>query len=133
LVTISVNIGVFLDREGDSIVWLSWIGSGYSLLTYYTYTEAVLYGLACYYPILGSNYRLLSSKAISTLSSKKAVGLLLVRGNRTSLSTIGINRTVYSIWLSDRGDWNPLPICYIGIDGRGAGSILYSKEKTNIV
>jgi hypothetical protein len=35
--------------------------------------EVVLYRLAYYYPILGSNNKLLSSKAISTLSSKEAV------------------------------------------------------------
>jgi hypothetical protein len=35
--------------------------------------KVVLYRLAYYYPVLGSNDRLLSSKAIFTLSSKEAV------------------------------------------------------------
>ena len=35
--------------------------------------EVVLYGLTYYYPALGYNDRLLSSKAISTLSSKDIV------------------------------------------------------------
>jgi hypothetical protein len=73
-------------------------------LTYYTYTEVVLYRLAYYYPVLGSDDGLLSSKAISTLSSEEVVRLPSVRGNRTSLSTIGVNRAIYSIRSSDRGD-----------------------------
>jgi hypothetical protein len=51
--------------------------------------EAVLYGLVYYYPVL--------SKVISTLSGGEVGRLPLVRGNRTSLFTIGINRAVYSI------------------------------------
>jgi hypothetical protein len=59
--------------------------------------KVVLYRLAYYYSALGYNNRLLSSKAIFILSSKKIVRLFLVRGNRTSLFTIGINRAIYSI------------------------------------
>ena len=59
--------------------------------------EVVLYKLAYYYLILSNNDRLLSSKVISILSSKEVVLLPLVRSNRTSLSTISVNRAIYSI------------------------------------
>jgi hypothetical protein len=59
--------------------------------------EAVLHGLAYYCPILDDDNGILSSKVISTLSSGEVVRSLSVRGNRTSPSTIGVNRAVYSV------------------------------------
>jgi hypothetical protein len=57
----------------------------------------VLHRLAYYYPVLDSNNGILSSRVISTLSSREAVRSSLVRGDRTSLFTIGVNRAVSSV------------------------------------
>ena len=48
-------------------------------------------------PVLDSNDGMLSSKVISTLSSREAVRLSSVRGEKTSPFTIGVNRAVYSM------------------------------------
>ncbi len=50
-----------------------------------------------YYLILDSNNRILFNKVTSTLFSIDVVLLPLVRGNKTSLSLIGIKRAIYSI------------------------------------
>ena len=47
--------------------------------------------------ILDSDDRLPSSKSISTLSSRDAVRLSSVRGNRTSPFTVGVNKVIFSI------------------------------------
>jgi len=60
--------------------------------------EVVLYRFACCCcPILGGDGGILSSKVISTLSSREAVRSPLVRGDRTSLFTIGVNRAVCGV------------------------------------
>jgi hypothetical protein len=59
--------------------------------------EVVLYRLVYYYPVLGNSSRILSNKVISTLSGREVERLPSVRGNRTFLFTIGINRAIYSI------------------------------------
>jgi hypothetical protein len=61
------------------------------------YVEAVLYKLACCCPVLDNNNRIFFTKVISTLSSREAVWSPLVRGDRTSLSTIGVNRAVCGV------------------------------------
>lgn len=59
--------------------------------------EAVLHRLACYCPVLDDDDGILSSKVISTLSGREAVQSPLVRGNRTSLSSISVNRAVCGV------------------------------------
>jgi hypothetical protein len=59
--------------------------------------EAVLHGLACCCPVLDDDNGNLSSKVISILSSGEAVQSPLVRGDRTSPSTIGVNRAVCGV------------------------------------
>jgi hypothetical protein len=93
----SVNVGASPGREGGRRVWLSLVRSGCSLSTCYACTEAVLHRLACCCPVLGDGDGLLSSKVISTLSSREVVRLSSVRGDRTSLSTVGVNRAVCGV------------------------------------
>jgi hypothetical protein len=59
--------------------------------------EAVLHGLAYCCPVLDNDDGILSTKVISTLSSGEAVRSPLVIGDRTSPSTIGVNRAVCGV------------------------------------
>ena len=59
--------------------------------------EVVLYRVAGCCPVLDSDNRIPSSEVTSTLFSAEAVLLPLVRGDKTSLSTIGVKRAVYSV------------------------------------
>jgi hypothetical protein len=93
----SVNVGASLGGEGGRIVWLSLVESGCSLSTCCACAEAVLHGLACYCPVLGDGDGLLSSKVISTLSSGEVVRSSLVRGDRISPPTVGVNRAVCGV------------------------------------
>jgi hypothetical protein len=124
LAIISVKVGPFPGGEGGRIVWLSWVGSGSSLSTSCACTEVVLYGLAGCCPVLGNSSGILSDKVISTLSGGEAVRSPSVKGDRISPSIIGVNRAVCGIWLLDKDNWNPLPICYTGIYGAGYGKVI---------
>jgi hypothetical protein len=57
----------------------------------------VSYGLACYWPILGGGDRILFSKVIFTLSGREVVRSPSVKGDRTSPSTVGVNRAVCGV------------------------------------
>jgi hypothetical protein len=59
--------------------------------------EAVLHRLACCCPVLDDDDGILSGKVISTLSSGKAVQSPSARSDRTSPSTISVNRAVCSV------------------------------------
>jgi hypothetical protein len=77
----SANAGASPSGEGGS-----------SLLTCCTCVEAGLHGLACCCPALDDG--ILSSKVISTLSGGDAVWSHLVKGDRTSLFTMGVSGAV---------------------------------------
>ncbi len=59
--------------------------------------EAMLHWLACCCPVLDDDDGILSGKVISTLSGGEAVQSPSVKGDRTSLSTIGVNRAVCGV------------------------------------
>jgi hypothetical protein len=134
----SVNVGASPGGEGGRIVWLSSVGSGCSLSTCCACAEEVLHGLACCCPVLGDGDGLLSSKAISTLSGGEVVRLSSVRGDRTFLFTVGVNRAVCGVCSSDSGDWDLLPIGRTGVDGVGpskvvcCGSVSCGKEGADV-
>lgn len=79
------------------MVLKSRIRSSYSLLTSYAYVRAVLDNFVIYYPVLDRGNRIPPSKAKPAFSSRDAVRLSSVRGNRVPLLTVGVNIVVFSV------------------------------------
>ena len=109
--------------EEGGMAWLSRVESGCSCCAC---VGAVLHRLAC----CGDG---LSGRVISTLSGGEGVRSFSVRGDRTSLFTMGVNRAVAGVAVSssDRGDWN-LPICCTGVDGGPSKVVSCGKEGANV-